>query len=249
MSLRGQYSWYVSLCQGGRKAISFTLTSTNLFQSETFDAVLVDGSGQNAPLYYRSLCLRARQSFRFDVDSCGWYWCQNDFFAILGKNDKIEMRWDLHLPQYAPGECPDCHGSHKCKQCGGKGYVLESTSHTLNTCMVCGGTGQCQTCFIPVRTSSIMSSAEQMRGYEKGKTVGVGGDVQRNRHVAQLRQRISELQEKMRSVDWDLKMMDLKDQNVSMRMVYNSKLELKYRYGTEIMRLQSQLEQLEMQGL
>lgn len=247
MSLKGQFSWYSSFRKGGHKAISFTLTCTNFLQNEEFDAVLVDGSGQIAPLYYRGLSLKARNSFRFDLDSCGWYWCQNDFFAIIDGMNNIKERWDLHLPQYAPGECPECHGTHRCRACQGKGYVQNFKMHTIDTCTACGGTGECQTCFIPVRSLSASVSSQQLNHNESN--ISSERDITRERQVGRLRQRIFELQEKVRNTDWELKMMDLKDQNVSMRTVYNSKLELKYRYNKEIINLQSQLEQLEMQGL
>ena len=54
MSLKGQFVWIQSMRQGGRKAISFTLTCTNLFQSETFDAAIIDGVGQIEPMRFRS---------------------------------------------------------------------------------------------------------------------------------------------------------------------------------------------------
>jgi hypothetical protein len=248
MSLKGQFSWYSSLRRGGHKAITFTLTCTNLLQSEDFDAVLVDGSGQIAPLYYRGLSLKARNSFRFDLDSCGWDWCQNDFFAIIDEKNNIKERWDLRLPQYAPGECPECHGTHRCGTCQGKGYVQNIRMHTIETCPACGGTGICQTCYIPIRSLSSTSVNNNPLNHTS-RNVYSDRDAIKQRQVAQLRQRISELQEKVRNTDWELKMMDLKDQNVSMRIVYNSKLELKYRYNKEIINLQSQLEELEMQGL
>lgn len=248
MSLKGQFSWYSSLRRGGHKAITFTLTCTNLLQSEDFDAVLVDGSGQIAPLYYRGLSLKARNSFRFDLDSCGWYWCQNDFFAIIDERNNIKERWDLHLPQYAPGECPECHGTHRCGTCQGKGYVHNFNTHTIDTCIACGGTGECQTCYIPLRTLS-SSSVSNNPLNNIASDISSNRDAVKQHQIAQLRQRIYELQENVRNVDWEIRMMDFKDQNISMRTVYNSKLELKYRYNKEIINLQSQLEQLEMQGL
>lgn len=198
MGLKGQFLGYDSLRMSGRKAISFSITCTNLLQSEVFDAVLVDGSGQSAPQYFRELRLPAKKSFRFDADSCGWYWCQNDFFTTLGPNNKIKERWGLHLPQYAPGECPDCHGSHKCKHCRGKGYVLDGRSHIINTCLMCGDNGVCQTCFIPTRN---MPAASQPYGMASARNPAVTADrdIHRDRHIAQLRQRIAELQEKVRN--------------------------------------------------
>ena len=152
----------------------------------------------------------------------------------------------MHLPQYAPGECPECHGTHRCGTCHGKGYVHNFNTHTIDTCPACGGTGECQTCYIPVRTISSASAPDNSLN-KIASDISSNRDAMKQRQIAQLR--IYELQEKVRNTDWEIRMMDLKDQNISMRTVYNSKLELKYRYNKEIINLQSQLEQLEMQGL
>lgn len=88
MSFKGQFNWIQSMRQGGRKAISFTLTCTNLFKSETFDAAIIDSTGQQQPMLFSQLSLGAKKSFRFDMDTVGWDWCQGDTFAVLDKMDK-----------------------------------------------------------------------------------------------------------------------------------------------------------------
>ena len=60
MSFKGEFYWIRSMRQGGRKAISFTLTCTNLFQSETIDAAIVDGTGQLQPMIFRQQTIKAK---------------------------------------------------------------------------------------------------------------------------------------------------------------------------------------------
>ena len=55
MSFKGQFNWIQSMRQGGRKAISFTLTCTNLFKSETCDAAIIDCTGQQQPMLFSQL--------------------------------------------------------------------------------------------------------------------------------------------------------------------------------------------------
>ena len=50
MSFRGKFEWINSIRQGGRKAISFTLKCSNMFQTETFDAAIMDGTGHKKGL-------------------------------------------------------------------------------------------------------------------------------------------------------------------------------------------------------
>lgn len=63
MSFKGQFNWIQSMRQGGRKAISFTLTCTNLFKSETFDAAIIDSTGQQQPMLFSQLSLGAKSLF------------------------------------------------------------------------------------------------------------------------------------------------------------------------------------------
>ena len=152
MALKGSFNWYNSIQQGGKKAISFTLYCDNLFQTETFDCAIIDGAAQVTPQIRRQITLKAKQSFRFDFDSCGWDWCVGDYFAILGKNDKIEKRRDLNLKIYGRGECPECHGTLKCRKCNGKGFIYPPTHpEQYKMCDACGGTGTCHRCDIPKR--------------------------------------------------------------------------------------------------
>ena len=120
---------------------------------DTVDIALYDCYGQN-PWYYRDLKFKSGQSYTFDYDTVGWEWCQGDFIAIVNKNNKILQKWHLQIPEYRPGECPECHGTHKCRNCNGEGYVYpRGQIWQFKRCEKCGGTGICQTCNIPRRAA------------------------------------------------------------------------------------------------
>ena len=125
MGLKGQFNWIQSLRLGGRKAISFTLKCTNLLGDETFDAAIIDGSGASQPMYFTNQSIPARKSLRFDYDTVGWDWCQGDRFVILDKRGKIKTEWTVNMKTYAYGECPSCHGTHRCSHCSGNGRLTD----------------------------------------------------------------------------------------------------------------------------
>ena len=127
MGFKGQFTWIQCMRQGGRKAISFTLTCNNMLQSETFDAAIIDGSAQLQPMMFRQLNLPAKKSLRFDFDTVGWDWCQGDIFAILDKKGQVNKKWQLNLKVPAPGDCKECHGTHKCRYC--KQCILHKSYH------------------------------------------------------------------------------------------------------------------------
>ena len=252
MSLKGQFVWIQSMRQGGRKAISFTLTCTNLFQSETFDAAIIDGVGQIEPMRFTQLSLGAKKSFRFDVDTVGWDWCQGDTFAILDKNGQIAKnnRWTLNIHVPAPGECRDCHGTHKCKYCNGTGFITNNYTHEISSCEVCHGIGICQTCYVPFRNIVNPASAFQQNvgaGYSYNSTFvdSSNQEASKQRKITALRQSIQELQAKVERADWDERMMKLRGTDMSSRTVYMSQVNLKYQYERQLRELQYKLQQLE----
>ena len=238
--------------QGGRKAISFTLTCTNLFKSETFDAAIVDGTGQLQPMLFSQLSLGSKKSFRFDIDTVGWDWCQGDTFAILDKNGQIGKanKWTLNIHVPAPGECHDCHGTHKCKQCNGTGIVTNNYSHEISSCEVCHGTGICQTCFVPFRNVTNLNSTFQQNvgtgyGDNKASIYSSNQEAAKQRKIMALRQSIQELQTKIDRADWDERFMKFRGTDISSRRVYMSQVSLKYQYEKKLSELQYQLQQLE----
>lgn len=238
MGLKGKFEWYNSLRAGGGKAISFTLTCDNLFQSETFDCAIMSSNGFVQPMIWRNQTLKAKQSLRFNFDTVDWQWCNGDTFVILGKNDSIKHKWPLSLQMYAPGECPECHGTHKCRKCSGKGFV-NMPGHTIEQCEVCHGTGICQTCYVPQRTSSPIQSPIINGVYPSN------GKTPRDRQIENLRKNISDLQSKIEKTQWDMRMMQLKDMDRSNSSVYLSYNHLLHQYNIQMINLQSQLEQLE----
>lgn len=246
MSFKGEFYWIRSMRQGGRKAISFTLTCTNLLQSETIDAAIVDGTGQLQPMIFRQQTLKAKESLRFDFDTVNWDWCQGDTFTILDKKGQMGQKWVMNLKTYAPGECPECHGTHKCRQCNGTGMIFHRATHTYNQCEACNGTGICQTCFVPLRNTSNATYAPGGKGYSVEQNPNV--DAARQRKIAALKQRISEIREKLEDAKYEERIMRLRGTDLTSRTVYTTHASLIYRYETELINLQSQLSQLEQMG-
>lgn len=152
MSFKGTFELVSSTRLGGTKTYSFVLKCTNLVFGETIDCMICDEFGQR-PFYFRDQKLKAGRSYRFDYDTVDWTWCQHDYFAIITKDNKIVKKWPLDLKEYGPGECPDCHGTHKCKYCHGKGYIYPP-GHVEDfvKCDHCGGSGICFKCDIPLRS-------------------------------------------------------------------------------------------------
>ena len=70
-------------------------------------------------------------------------------------------------------------------------------------------------------------------------------NLSRERKINALKQRISELSAKIERVEWERRMMQLKDLDVSSRIAYNSQLQLKNRYEQQLIQAQYELEQLE----
>lgn len=156
MSLQGSFSLYSPQRLGGHiKLWQFVLKNTNMMFSETVDVMLMDCYGQQ-PFIFRNVKLKAGQSVAFNLDTVDWTWYQNDFAAIIDSNNNIKKKWLFHIQEYAPGECPECHGTHKCKACRGQGYVYPPGRFELGkVCERCAGTGICKTCDIPRRKSPI----------------------------------------------------------------------------------------------
>ena len=217
MSFKGQFNWIQSMRQGGRKAISFTVTCTNPFKSETFHAAIIDCTGQQQPMLFSQLSLGAKKSFRFDMDTVGWDWCQGDTFAVLDKNGQMgkDNKWTLNIHVPAPGECRDCHGTHKCKLCNGTGIATNNYTHEISSCEVCHGTGICQTCYVPFRNvvnpiATFQPNSNIEYRYNSTSADSSNQEAAKQRKIAALRQRIQELQAKVERADWDERMMKLR---------------------------------------
>lgn len=136
---------------------SLTLKCTNVLFGETVDIGLFPSDGSQ-PWYFRNIKFKAGQSYIFDYDTVDWKWRQDDYAAILGPNNSIVEKFLFHMKEYGPGECPECHGTHKCKKCNGKGYVWPPGRIDLSTrCDRCNGNGICITCDVPYRKPTFQS--------------------------------------------------------------------------------------------
>ena len=230
MSLKGQFNQIISQRVQGMRIYSFTLTNSAWLGSETFDAMLCDAYGQQ-PWYYRNQTLKAGQSFRFDFDTVDWQWCQGDFFAILGRKDKIVDKWVLNLKEYAPGECPECHGTHKCGHCNGQGYSFSFNSGVAQ-CPYCGGTGVCQTCYIPRRKPSMIAPSQNPNiGSTRAK---------RHRPVAVIQSEINDVRHQIEQIEWNWRMRDMRGQQVSYSL-FQSENQLRYTLQMKLSKLEREL--------
>lgn len=152
MSFKGTFKRVPSSRLANIIILSFELKCTNMMFGETVDVGLFPSDGSQ-PWYFRNIKFKVGQSYIFNYDTVDWTWYQGDYAAILGKNDNVIYKWQLQLREYAPGECPECHGTHKCKACNGQGFVYPpSMVWEYKTCKTCGGTGICRTCHVPKRT-------------------------------------------------------------------------------------------------
>lgn len=225
----------------GMIGYSFSLKNTDWFGKEKVDIVVCDAYGQQ-PWYFRDTVIKAGETFEINRDTVGWDWAQGDFCALLDKRNRITQKWELQLKVYGPGECPDCHGTHKCRHCNGQGYPFDPRNPQVVPCPYCGGTGTCQTCDIPVRQPRYSPSAPM--GQQGGGFPGGSSPQQRQQAYANLTQAISELQSKIQQVDWDMKMMQLRGTDVSSASVYRSYLSLKHGYERQLLDLQNKLQNL-----
>ena len=245
MSLKGKYIWFNSIRLGGKKAISFELTNSAWFGQEVFNAALVSGDGMTSPMHYPQQELKHGETLSFNYDTVGWNWKQGDSFVLLDKKGKIKQSWPLNLSTYAVGECPECHGTHRCKTCQGKGVITDYHTHMVTTCHVCYGTGICQTCYIPVsQTSPLNDYASTMQPNSK---------IYREKRKTILRGQIADLQSKIDKMNRDEFVQDLRNawhpSSSTSHTLSSSQLSLKLQYEQALIKAQYELEQLEMMDL
>ena len=242
-----EYTWerYGSDRKGGRLSFSLLITCTRRFFSEKVKFRLVDGSGQLPPVN-DSIELVAGTSFRINYDTYDWDWCDGDYIIIFDKKGREYDRKIFRMKTYAPGECPECHGSHHCATCHGTGRITDRM-HMVSTCPQCLGTGLCQTCYVPTRT---------MPGASFGSTIAtnMNPNVEMSQHqrAADLRKRIMELEQMISQCDFDERMRKMRTANFGYDTSRTTddmrQAQLKYTYQSQLIQLRHELEQLERMG-
>ncbi len=151
MGLKGNFR-KVSCQRLGGKMWSFELSNTNWILKSTYNIAIYDANRQQ-PWFWRGQVLDAGKTVAFNYDTVDWLFCQGDTVVLLDDNNRVIDQWTLQLREYGPGECPECHGSHKCRRCNGNGYVWpRGRMEEYTKCPDCDGTGICQTCYVPRRT-------------------------------------------------------------------------------------------------
>ncbi len=151
MGLKGTFKQIPGNHQLGGWMWSFELRNTNLWQKEVYHIGIFDIYRQEQKIW-RNQVLTTDEIAVLNYNTVGWLFCQGDTVAILDDNDRIIQQWTLQLREYRPGECPECHGSHVCRTCGGAGHLFPKRGdEAYVTCPDCNGTGVCQTCYIPRR--------------------------------------------------------------------------------------------------
>lgn len=224
------------------RIISFVLTNDNFFSSETFNAGIVNAQTGQLGMQFARLKLQCDKSLRFDYDTVDWDWCQGDTFVILDSNGRVKHHWTLQVPVPRPGECGECHGTHRCGACGGSGIIRNSGyGGYADRCSRCGGTGICQTCYVPVRgaSSAHFDSQSPVDDSAMRRTL--------ERKAADLRARISELEADVQKAERDIFMYQLKGMDVSSRGAYMSVVQYKTQVSIMLTDLRSKLSDIERQ--
>ena len=251
MSMDLKYEWqrYGSNRKGGKLSFALMITCTRWFWTEKVAFRLVDGSGQLPPKdgYIE---LAPDMSVLIDYDHYDWDWCDGDYIIIFDKKGREYDRQVFRLHTYAPGECPECHGSHQCATCRGTGRITDRL-RMVSTCPRCLGTGVCQTCYVPTRTAGATI------GVPYGSTVATNTnpnvDASQERKIAALRQRIYDLQQNIERMEWEERTNNMRTAmnglpTYSTLSAQSSRFRLKYEYQRQLIQLQSELEQLERMG-
>lgn len=251
MSMDLEYTWqrYGSDRKGGQLSFSLMITCKRWFFSEKVPFRLVDGTGQLPPKdgYIE---LEAGQSFRIDYDTYDWDWCDGDYIIIFDKKGREYDRQIFRMKTYAPGECPECHGSHQCAACNGTGRITDKM-HMISTCPRCLGTGLCQTCYVPTRAIPSMNVP-----YGSSASTGIHPNVagSRQRRIEMLRRQIFDLQQKIEQMEWEERTNQMRTaihgkNPYGSFTTQNARIQLKYQYQTMLQNAINELEQLEREGL
>ena len=250
MDLEYEWQQYGSLRKGGQLSFSLMITCTRWWRTEKVPFRLVDGSGQLSPKdgYIE---LEAGKSVRIDYDTYDWDWCNGDFIIIFDKKGREYDRIVFNKRTYAPGECPECHGSHQCVACKGTGRVMDRLRQ-VSTCQRCLGTGLCQTCYVPTRQAGAIYNIGNV-GASVSSGTNPNVELSRQRKIIDLRKRIADLESMINHCEYDAKMRKLDTAihgyDTSRTTDDMRQAQLKYTYQSQLIQLKHELEQLELRGL
>lgn len=234
MSLTGKFEWYQSQRLGGKKCITFILSNTNLLMKENFNIVLLGSQSGQPNASFNNIDIPANKSIKIDYDTVDWDWCQGDKIILTDKNGNAIKQWTLMLPTVNQGSCPQCHGTHKCRNCNGSGVVRDKRYGGYDKCPVCLGSGECQTCYIPIRSTAVQTGNQNNVSQQTAQ-----------RQISILRQRLNELQYNVHKLDNEILMWQWKDMDMSLKIAYQSKLDEKRNYARQIAELESKIASLE----
>ena len=116
----------------------------------------------------------------------------------------------------------------------------------ISTCPDCLGTGTCVCCYVPIRkiignTTGTTLTNDNTLASANHPTM----DMSRQRKIDALHKQIFDLQTKIQQCEWDERMMQMRNLDVSAHSVYMAKLQLKMKYHQQLINLQHELQQLE----
>jgi len=164
MAFKGNFSKFIyKSTRGGwvseHPRWMFTLTNTSFFGSKQVKAYITDYYQRNSREY--PFEAKAGKTYQFHMGTIDWDWCQGDLFILFDSQGKELGRWEFFLKEYAPGECPECHGTKKCGRCKGDFVKINPDIYAQDYfmhCPQCHGTGVCQTCYIPYHYDKLGST-------------------------------------------------------------------------------------------
>ena len=150
MALKGTFNKKLAVLPNGTQRNIFTLVihNSDWLGHERFTVRFSSMGEVNTASF--DIDLKAGQVIELDIRNTGWDWCMGDYAEVVDNKGKVRQRWDFKPVVYRAGACPDCHGTHKCPTCQGRGRWVDKQRNYVY-CPACHGTGQCQTCYVPVR--------------------------------------------------------------------------------------------------
>lgn len=249
MDLKYDWQQYGSTRKGGQLSYSLLITCTRWWRTEKVAFKLVDGNGQLPPKdgYIE---LKAGMSVNIDYDTYDWDWCDGDFIIIYDSKGREYDRQVFRKRTYAPGQCPECHGSHHCATCHGTGRITDRM-HMVSTCPRCLGTGVCQTCYVPMRNGG-MTANMSYTGSTVATNTNPNVEMSRERKIAALRKRIMDLEAMISQCEFDERMRKMRTANFGYDTSRTTddmrQAQLKYTYQSQLIQLRHELEQLERIG-